>query len=248
MIALLIFLFRLLVLPSKPEHRLDAENVALRAADHPATQAARSRAAHERRPAIGAAKKDYERAICRDEEDSARRKFFGVRALPDLAKFVRLTVDVELKMADLEGCDVVAAMFSKDAPDPAQIFADNKGPAVSAFELLPWALRSSPLQTRELAGSPTWNVRYRPRRRSANQEWGPRPPDRRTRTAICDQRPRSAGSNQCGASRRSTIPAQGETAPFSTALGAPVPIAHQEHGRGHAVAAVIEQARDGASV
>jgi hypothetical protein len=30
MIALLIFLFRLLVLPSKPEHRLEAENVALR--------------------------------------------------------------------------------------------------------------------------------------------------------------------------------------------------------------------------
>jgi hypothetical protein len=30
MFALLLFLFRLLVLPSKPEHRLEAENAALK--------------------------------------------------------------------------------------------------------------------------------------------------------------------------------------------------------------------------
>jgi len=48
MIALLVFVLRLLVLPSKPEPQLEAENAALKAAGcRSATQGARSCPAYE---------------------------------------------------------------------------------------------------------------------------------------------------------------------------------------------------------
>ncbi|MGA7811280.1 hypothetical protein, partial [Bradyrhizobium sp.] len=58
--------------------------------------------------------------------EAARRKFFGIRALPGLAKFLRLTVDVELdvKLADLKTYNRVAAMFVDD-PQDNQKYGDD---------------------------------------------------------------------------------------------------------------------------
>jgi hypothetical protein len=72
-------------------------------------------------------------------EEAARRKFFGIRALPSLAKFLRLTVDVELPYtklykADLtDFYDIVAAVFV-DSDDPAQWQARLAGAAWTGFD------------------------------------------------------------------------------------------------------------------
>lgn len=72
-------------------------------------------------------------------EDAARRKFFGIRALPTLAKFLRLIVDVEMNPADLQGRDLVAAWFTNDAnstPETAKAEFRNSSikPDVTAYE------------------------------------------------------------------------------------------------------------------
>jgi hypothetical protein len=72
------------------------------------------------------------------ELDAARRKFFGIRALPALAKFLRLTVDVELdiSLAELGNYDCAAAMFVEHSDDNTPFGKDlEHTPDVTAFPL-----------------------------------------------------------------------------------------------------------------
>jgi hypothetical protein len=67
------------------------------------------------------------------EKQVARRKFFGIRALPSLAKFLRLTVDITVPLSDLKDCDWVAAMFVADNNDGVY-GSPNQTPDKTAFE------------------------------------------------------------------------------------------------------------------
>ncbi|TAI62242.1 hypothetical protein, partial [Bradyrhizobium sp. Leo170] len=73
--------------------------------------------------------KDVERLVTRTDADrldeAVRRKFFGIRAQPTLAKYLRLIVDVEIdikpeNLGQLENCDLIAAWFSAAAAHTPQ--------------------------------------------------------------------------------------------------------------------------------
>jgi hypothetical protein len=78
-------------------------------------------------------------------DEAARRKFFGIRALPTLAKFLRLTVDIELDPSVLEEVDasgtrrpydLVTAFFVDDPKDHAELDKRIDAAAWTGFETI----------------------------------------------------------------------------------------------------------------
>jgi hypothetical protein len=76
-------------------------------------------------------------------DDVVRRKFFGIRSQPTLAKYLRLIIDVELEVTDpLKDCDLIVAWFTsksdqQDHSPPAleaELAASPIGPQYVAYQ------------------------------------------------------------------------------------------------------------------